>query len=147
MSSGDNVNTKGTENLYLEYSIAWYKDESYKTIISRIDNPTKNNYVFKGYYTETNGKGNQIIDSKGTIINGTTTVFSSDISLPALYAFWKDDKNNNGIADNEEKFKVIYKDGETVKKQVNNLSLNAVLEEYIPTNRRLCICKLDTYMG
>ena len=50
-----------------------------------------------------------------------------------MYAHWADDKNNNGTADADEIFKVIFKDGANVLKTVDSLALGAPVETYSPT--------------
>lgn len=59
-----------------------------------IETPSRSGYVFKGYYTQTNGNGTQLIDANGNVLanrSGYTDgskhwVNAGDVTL---YAFWK----------------------------------------------------------
>ena len=57
------------------------KDVTYNGTYGTLPTPEKTGYVFKGWYTQTGGKGSKI--------TGTTTV--EIISDQTLYAYWKDE--------------------------------------------------------
>lgn len=89
-----NATTRGTSAIYEKYGVGIYKDssadgEKMTTSANPIDVPTLTGYTFKGYYTEKNGKGTQMINANGNITgNFTNNKFSSNT---ILYAYWKDE--------------------------------------------------------
>ena len=67
------------------------------------------------------------------VFSGWNPEVAKVVESDATYtATWKDDKNNNNIPDDEETYKVIFKDGEEVLKTVENLKLGDTVEEYSP---------------
>ena len=50
--------------IYEKYNTGWYSDEDGSTSIkdNKISIPARQGYDFKGFYTKTNGSGEQIID-------------------------------------------------------------------------------------
>lgn len=67
----------------------WYNHGNYTTEgcigeIDTIDVPTKDNYIFNGYFTGANGTGTKYVDVDGKILSDATT-FTSNTTL---YAFW-----------------------------------------------------------
>ena len=75
-----------------------YVDATYKsTTLSTITTPTKTNYTFGGYYTETDGGGTQIIDANGNWLASKTGYTDSDkkslvTEAKTLYAKWTETK-------------------------------------------------------
>ncbi len=86
---------------------------NYNTEVTAPEEPTRENYKFNGWDQEVP----ETMPAENKTIKAT----------------WKDDKNNNDVFDDEETFKVIYKDGDTVLKTVANLKLDDTLEEYTPS--------------
>ncbi|MBQ7246855.1 MAG: fibronectin type III domain-containing protein, partial [Lachnospiraceae bacterium] len=84
--------------------------------------PTKTDYVFSAW-TPAWKSTVDAADAK-TSANKLTITYT---------ATWKDDKNNNGIDDANDKFTVIYKDGDNELKKVEDLSVGATLTTYEPT--------------
>ena len=93
--------TAGTTTIYERYSDAFYSSNACTTKITMIIPPTKDNYVFDGYWTEINeyntNRGQIIIDSLG-VIKDVNTFFKSDSTI---YAKWipvdyKINLNNQG---------------------------------------------------
>ncbi len=76
-----NATTPGTEAIYYKDN-AWYDSTLLTSPVTSITIPTKTDYSFGGYYTQTNGQGTQIINATGQI---TGTVSSST----TLYAYWR----------------------------------------------------------
>ena len=69
----------------------WYSDSSKTERIRKVTITNSSPILeFKGYYTETNGKGTQIINEEGEIISNNIT---SDTSL---YAYWKEPSSGGG---------------------------------------------------
>lgn len=75
-----------------------YVDATYNTTtLTSITKPTKNNYTFGGYYTETGGNGRQIIDANGNwLANKEGFTDSNRKSIitenKTLYAHWTEIK-------------------------------------------------------
>ena len=75
-----------------------YVDATYNTTtLTSITKPTKNNYTFGGYYTETGGNGTQIIDADGNwLANKAGFTDSNRKSIitvdKTLYAHWTEIK-------------------------------------------------------
>ena len=85
-----NPTTHGTTSIYEMYGVGYYLDSSAITQMTTSNNsitrPTKDGYMFLGYYTEPNGGGTRYIDPNGKISNlASTTNFSSN---GTLYAYW-----------------------------------------------------------
>ena len=74
----------GNYKFYEKYSVGYYKDSAATGSISKIDVPTKINYVFGGYYTGKNGTGTQIVDAEGNI-KVANTYFTANTTI---YALW-----------------------------------------------------------
>ncbi len=73
------INGKSVSNYYLDKSLT---KEMTKTT-NKINNPSKNSYIFNGYYTNKNGSGDLVIDNNGYVVYKNT--FSSNTTL---YAHW-----------------------------------------------------------
>ena len=83
--------------------------------------PTKKDYVFDKWTPDFQNK---------------VRVEDANRNSEIIYtATWKDDKNNDGIDDATQKFTVIFKDGNTELKKVEDLSVGAKVDEYKPTKR------------
>ena len=55
----------------------------YQSIFPNVQVPTKENYVFRGYYSELNGNGTRYVDENGT------GIAVSEFNTPAtIYAYW-----------------------------------------------------------
>ena len=83
------LNNQSATSVGTEYVDATYKS----TTLSTITKPTKTNYTFGGYYTETDGGGTQIIDANGNwLASKTGYTDGSNKSLvteaKTLYAKW-----------------------------------------------------------
>jgi len=75
----------GTDTAYVKYATGWYSNSTATTSITSISIPSRTGYSFGGYYTSTNGSGNQIINSSGTINSGYQSHFTANANL---YAYW-----------------------------------------------------------
>ncbi len=87
--NNESATTAGTTKIYELYNTKWFLDSA-KTNWMKADQnpitiPSKNGYDFKGYYTEEEGKGTQVIKNTGYIVTGNTSVFTSN---GTLYAYW-----------------------------------------------------------
>lgn len=71
--------------IYEKYATGWYNDANGNTSITTISKPTRINYVFKGYYTQTSCGGTQKIDANGKILAGNKDYTNS---TSTLYACW-----------------------------------------------------------
>lgn len=58
----------------------------------RIVKPTKRGYIFKGYFTEKDGKGKQYVNINGSFINQPYKT----IGPHTFYAYWEKDENAKG---------------------------------------------------
>ncbi len=81
----------GTEQIYLKYNDGYYLDRGCKTEIGVkagvFDCPMKQGNVFRGYYTEQDGKGMRIITENGYVdADLIYTEFEADATL---YAKWE----------------------------------------------------------
>ena len=80
----------GTTAVYDYYNNAYFLDVNHNSMMSGTGNgitiPTKKGYTFGGYYTGTNGTGNQCIQASG-LLNESAPHFTSDTTL---YALWTD---------------------------------------------------------
>ena len=93
VNPADNNATVGT--IYEKYATGWYSDANTTTSISTIANnqiPTRDGYVFRGYYstaqsdlTANGGSGTRHITNAGTISAGNTT-FTADGNVYAAWA-------------------------------------------------------------
>ncbi len=66
----------------------WYRDEAMSQPITSLDTvPTRNGYMFVGYYTRAGGGGTQIISSNGSLLTNSNVLnaFTDDSTI---YAFW-----------------------------------------------------------
>ena len=77
--------SNGTSTIYLKYNTGWYSNNTGTTSISAITKPTRSGYIFQGYYTDTEGKGTQIINSNGNFVSGKLTYTTAN---DTLYAYW-----------------------------------------------------------
>ena len=80
----------GTSTIYVKYLTGWYLDSALTNQMTTSTNgitiPERTGYVFRGYFTGTNGNGSKIIDTNGKVVSGvSTTVFSNN---GTLYAYW-----------------------------------------------------------
>ncbi|MBR3002514.1 MAG: BspA family leucine-rich repeat surface protein, partial [Clostridia bacterium] len=89
--NNQDATTAGTNEIYEVYGIAYLltnNGEVMSTEANPITKPEKENYLFDGYYTQTNGQGTKIIDENGYLVSGvSTTQFNSNSTI---YAKWKD---------------------------------------------------------
>ena len=77
-----------SSNIYLRYGVGIYLDSD-KLMTDSSNNvsiPKKDGYMFKGYYTEVNGKGFQLINEKGYITNNFSNKYFSKDSV--IYAYF-----------------------------------------------------------
>lgn len=87
---------------------------------------TKENCVFSGWNTKADGTGNAYTDKQEIKVTADMT----------LYAQWKEDKNNDGIADEDQKFTVVYKDGEDVLQTSKPLEVGVKTPAYNGTPKK-----------
>ena len=87
---------------------------------------TKENCVFSGWNTKADGTGNAYTDKQLITVTADMT----------LYAQWKEDKNNDGIADEDQKFTVVYKDGEDVLQTSKPLEVGVKTPAYNGTPKK-----------
>lgn len=86
-----NATTNGApDTLYLKAGTGggWYRDEAMSQPITSLDTvPTRNGYMFVGYYTSAGGGGTQIISSTGSLLTNSNVLnaFTDDSTI---YAFW-----------------------------------------------------------
>lgn len=83
-------------NLHSGNGLAVVTRSNYTTEITpttKIDVPAKTNYYFRGYYTEKNGAGTMVADSKGNIV-AEPDFFTGDSTV---YAYWSDTAETNYI--------------------------------------------------
>ena len=78
----DQQGGNGTSEIYERYGVGYY--DISKSKISSINKPSKTGYTFEGYYTKSNGEGEQMADSNGKIIVSNTK-FTSNTTW---YAHW-----------------------------------------------------------
>ena len=88
--NSQSATSSGTPTLYAYYGQGIFIDSSHKKKMgpttNNITTPSKTGYIFGGYYTDTNGKGTQIIDNDGYITsNFSSKNYTSNITL---YAKW-----------------------------------------------------------
>lgn len=77
--------TAGTKEYYEKYDVGNYTTEECTTVITKITKPKKDYHTFKGYFTEKNGNGQEIIDKDGNVPEAYT-IFTEDTTL---YAYWE----------------------------------------------------------
>ena len=82
--------TAGTSTIYEKFGDGYYLDSSFTNQMTNSMNaimiPTKTDYLFAGYFTESNGQGTKIINGNGYFTNNSLpTYFIADTTL---YAFW-----------------------------------------------------------
>lgn len=90
--SGSQVASNSTWSLFEKYAACYAAAQALNTteldaaecITTIYQVPSKNGYIFDGYYTGKNGTGNKIIDSGGVIV-GSYTQFTSNATI---YANW-----------------------------------------------------------
>ena len=87
---------------------------------------TKANCVFSGWNTKADGTGNAYTDKQKIKVTADMT----------LYAQWKEDKNHDGIADEDQKFTVVYKDGEDVLQTSEPLKVGVKTPAYNGTPKK-----------
>ena len=78
----DQQGGNGTSEIYERYGVGYYNTS--KSKINSISKPSKTGYTFDGYYTSSNGEGEQMVDSNGKII-ASNTKFTSNTTW---YAKW-----------------------------------------------------------
>ena len=72
---------------YTPTSGNWYTDAEQTNLISSITVPQLKGYVFKGYYTGSNGQGTQLINYNGTFVD-SRIVSETITSNTTLTSFW-----------------------------------------------------------
>ena len=83
------ADTSGTEEFYYKFGTSTkYADENLTTTLSFVK-PQKTGYVFKGYFTETGGKGTIYITESGGFTNNIHSKVSKNTTL---YAYWLENK-------------------------------------------------------
>ncbi|MBR0384967.1 MAG: InlB B-repeat-containing protein [Erysipelotrichaceae bacterium] len=104
-----------------------YPDLFEGTKTPAIENPKWDAHVFKGWTpaVASEVKG-EMADSKRNI---------------TYKANWKDDKNKNGVADDEELFTIIYKDGDSQFKKVEKQHVGDAVEQYKPEKKLYLVDK------
>ena len=80
-----NANQIGTAVYFEKYGVGNYSSEASITLIASIEKPIRTGYIFKGYYTQTNGEGICYVKENGDITSSFTT-FTKDTTL---YAKWE----------------------------------------------------------
>lgn len=88
--------------VYEKYETALYRDANKMEVMIEnsmpVSIPYRSGYNFKGYYTETNGAGIQLINENGYITDSfTTTYFIEDATLYASWEFASIDFEYTGI--------------------------------------------------
>ena len=92
----------GTNSMYEVYDTGFfentdnvYKDKHYKNMdwvnknkLTKIDNPSKVNYEFNGYFTEINRGGTEIINKDGSITCSANTFPNKTDTTSTVYAYW-----------------------------------------------------------
>ena len=74
----------GTASIYMKYAVGFYSNSGASISITGITKPTRAGFTFQGYYTDTSGKGTQIIDESGKIVGANNYIAAND----TLYAYW-----------------------------------------------------------
>ena len=85
----------GTASIYMKYAVGFYSNSGASISITGITKPTRAGFTFQGYYTDTSGKGTQIIDESGKIVGANNYIAAND----TLYAYWT--ANNPAYYDEE----------------------------------------------
>ena len=82
--------TAGTGTIYEKYETGYYLDSSLNNKMTASSNgitiPSKTGYLFKGYYTGTDGSGTKYIDENGKITSSAST--TNFTAAGRLYAYW-----------------------------------------------------------
>ena len=78
----------GTAAFYEKYNVGYYSDSKATTKITSIEVPTREGYIFGGYYTEKDGNGTQVVRPDGGIVTGIT-YYKADTTI---YAKWTANK-------------------------------------------------------
>lgn len=79
--------TAGSERLYSKGNLWYANSDREGDNISVIQRPAKTGYIFDGYYTEANGRGTQVINKDGAVLNTL-----AEISVNStIYAKWAPD--------------------------------------------------------
>lgn len=82
-----------TSNVILDHQVTTGETETiratYDFVLPSVNIPSKGGYIFKGYFTEKNGKGDQYINSDGSPTD-LTWCFEEE---KTLYAYWELDPN------------------------------------------------------
>ncbi len=84
--------TAGTTTIYQNKSAGFYSNSACTTALTTtagITVPQKTDYLFKGYYTETNGQGVQILDENGYLASTADCDYFTETTA-TLYAYWKE---------------------------------------------------------
>ena len=108
------ADTAGTTAYYVKYDINNYSSMACTSVITSVVKPTRVGYIFKGYYTKTNGQGTCYVNENGVILSQANT-FTKDVTL---FAKWEAidytiEYNANGGSGSMESTSAIY-DKETV---------------------------------
>lgn len=89
LNSDDADYSHGTNKIFEHYDDAYYLTYQNGTLSNKtttVSIPIRKGYSFLGYYTEKNGKGTQIVDNKGNILDKKANYFASNATI---YAHWK----------------------------------------------------------
>jgi len=74
----------GTESFYEKYSVGFYSNNLFSTLIAKISIPDRTGYNFQGYFADKTSSGSPLIDAAGNILAKNTT-FVQDTTL---FARW-----------------------------------------------------------
>lgn len=89
LNSDDADYSHGTNKIFEHYDDAYYltyQNGKLSNKTTTVSIPIRKGYSFLGYYTEKNGKGTQIVDNKGNILDKKANYFASNATI---YAHWK----------------------------------------------------------
>ena len=97
--NNQSATTAGTATMYEKYASGYYSNSGATTSMTTITKPVRTGYTFGGYYTATNGGGDQVINASGTI-TAANTKFTANATI---YAKWTKNTytiniNKNGSA-------------------------------------------------
>ncbi|MBQ9457563.1 MAG: InlB B-repeat-containing protein [Bacilli bacterium] len=90
----DSATSAGTTSIYEKYGVGYYLDSAASSqqmtaSSNPITKPTKNGYVFGGYWTVDGGSGTKYIDENGKLTSSAvTTTFHQNSGTLKLYAKW-----------------------------------------------------------
>ena len=126
----------GTKTIYLVYGKNYVKTNSVNgTTITTITKPTKDGYVFKGYFTLPFGLGTKVIDENGKIVAGNKAFAAAS----TIYAKWvagtenNNSNNNNSNNDNNVREQTVVSGKKSIKVTCVNFKYT-VDENLLDTN-------------